>query len=216
MAGLTEFYTIRLRYPFNEDGQQVTMHIQVHTLEQDPGQGGQDPRQHVLVYPQKIQFTKRKVEATITVQVQGETPQELLHDRQFQLRHLTSSRNYDFHKLVLPLNIYRLGHTYIDIACAGQDDFLQLGTEEGLLQVTQRSKRQTDSPSGTTQSSAHDPKAASPGGRSSRLSHPKNKFDSLSTKYNQEQLVELEHQKQRLMNKAKTLDPNGPASGAAN
>lgn len=146
--------------------------------------------------------------------MQGETALELLHDRQFQIRHVTQSRNYDFHKLVLPLNIYRLGHTYIDIACAGQDDYLQLGSEEGLLQVTQRSKRQPDSPSGTTQSSSHDPKASP--SRASRLSHPKNKFDSLSSKYNQELLLELEHQKQRLMNKAKTLDPSGQTSGAGN
>lgn len=100
---------------------------------------------------------------------------------------MTQSRNYDYHKLILPLNIYRLGHTYIDIACTGQDDYLQLGAEEGLLQVTQKSKRPPDSPGGATHSSGHDPKAAA-----LRVSNPKNKFDSLSSKYNQELLLELD------------------------
>lgn len=82
--------------------------------------------------------------------------------------------------------------------------------------MTQKSKRQTESPS--TQSSAHgsgqadryDGKAASLGLPPS-LSLPKNRFESLSQKYSQELLLELEQQKQRLMNKAKTLDPSGQA-----
>jgi hypothetical protein len=30
------------------------------------------------------------------------------------------------------MNIYRLGNSYVDIACAGQDDLLQLGQEESF------------------------------------------------------------------------------------
>ena len=156
------------------------------------------------------------------MQVQHETAQELLHDRQFQLRHVTQSRNYDYHKLVLPLNIYRLGHTYIDIAAAGRDDFLQLGTEESLLQMTQKSKRQNESQtaastgqgqSGIGHGDRDDGKGAAQAFPAS-LSTPKNRFESISLKYSQELLLDLESQKQRLINKSKTLDPSAQAQGA--
>ena len=42
------------------------------------------------------------------------------------------------------MNIYRLGSSYVDIACAGQDDMLQLGQEESyqaLLSSTEFSSR---------------------------------------------------------------------------
>ena len=68
----------------------------------------------------------------MSIQIQHETEQQLLHDRQFQLWHSTTSKNYDYHKLVLPLNIYRLGSSFIDVAGSGRDDLLQLGGEEGL------------------------------------------------------------------------------------
>jgi hypothetical protein len=36
------------------------------------------------------------------------------------------------------LNIYRLGKSFIDVVSTGRNDMLQLGTEEGFMEVTSK------------------------------------------------------------------------------
>lgn len=68
----------------------------------------------------------------MSIQIINETAKEKLQDKQFKITHTTFSRNFDYHRLNLPLAIYRLGSSYIDIVSVGQDDTLQLGTEDTL------------------------------------------------------------------------------------
>lgn len=50
-AGLTEFYSIKLRYPFTEDSQQVTMIIQTQSMDGGQSAAEGQQKQHVYVYP---------------------------------------------------------------------------------------------------------------------------------------------------------------------
>ena len=79
------------------------------------------------------------------MQILHESQKDLLTDRQFQLRHITISKNYDYHKLLIPINIYRLGRSFIDVVSTGRNDMLQLGTEEGFIEVTSKLSNQTNS-----------------------------------------------------------------------
>ena len=150
-AGLTEFYTIRPRAPITDDQLQITMMIEPDT---DAPQGKEDVTsrpasmvssvaspvdrmsmaseavQHVFIYPQKLVFSKRRQEAHVSIQIQNETGSQRLNDRQFRLTHITQSRNYDYHKLQMTLNIYRLGTSFSEVVSSGRDDMLQLGHEE--------------------------------------------------------------------------------------
>lgn len=53
---------------------------------------------------------------------------------------MTQSKNYDYHKLNMTLQVYRLGSSYVDLAAAGQDDLLQLGNEESYAHMLEISK----------------------------------------------------------------------------
>lgn len=75
-------------------------------------------------------FSKRRQEAHVSIQIQNETSSQRLSDRQFRLTHITQSRNYDYHKLQMTLNIYRLGTSFSEVVSSGRDDMLQLGHEE--------------------------------------------------------------------------------------
>ena len=90
--------------------------------------GDDDP--HVFIFPQKFVFSKRHQVANVSVQIQNESTEDMCQDRQFYIRHTTTSKHYDYHKNVLNMNIYRLGSSFLDIASVGQDDLVQLGHED--------------------------------------------------------------------------------------
>jgi len=111
---VNEFYTIQLKHPIVDDQTSVTLSLA-------PGEG---MASNLAVTPSKVTFSKRSSGALVRVEITGESQAELLQDRQFTIVHRTTSKSYDYHKLCMPVQIYRLGVTFTEIAGAGQDEML--------------------------------------------------------------------------------------------
>lgn len=79
---------------------------------------------NLVITPSKFTFSKRAGGTLVRVEITGESPAELLQDRQFTIVHRTTSKSYDYHRLCMPVQIYRLGVTFMEIAGAGQDEML--------------------------------------------------------------------------------------------
>ena len=97
------------------------------TLSLTPGEGLSSK---LVVTPSKFTFSKRSSGTLVRVEIIGESEAELLQDRQFTIEHKTISKSYEYHKLSMPVQVYRLGVTFVEIAGAGQDEMLQVGSEE--------------------------------------------------------------------------------------
>ena len=74
---------------------------------------------NLIVTPSKFTFSKRSSGTLVRVEIIGESPAELLQDRQFTIVHKTASKSYEHHRLCMPVQVYRLGVTFVEIAGAG-------------------------------------------------------------------------------------------------
>lgn len=101
------------------------MQIKAIIPQNDPDQAELLPGKaatNVQIYPDKIQFSKKRSFAQISISILNETDQ--LSDIQYVIKHTTTSKNFDYHKLVIGLNVYRLGIGFIDLVAAGSDQAL--------------------------------------------------------------------------------------------
>jgi len=118
---LADFYSIRLRKPFQ--GEQERTQITVQITASDPNS--------IQVDPAQITLDNRCPNAAIRVTQVG-LASITDADRQFELKHLTSSRCIDFHKLAMNIQCYSLNMQFKEILASGKDDQYQLGSEARL------------------------------------------------------------------------------------
>ncbi len=108
---LADFYSIRLRKPFISESERTQISVQITAS--DPNAIQVDPAQVVL--------DNRNPSASIRItQVGLESITD--SDRQFELKHLTSCRIMEYHKLAMSIQCYSLNMQFKEILAAGKDD----------------------------------------------------------------------------------------------
>ena len=108
---LADFYTIRLRKPFQGEHEKNQITVQINVS---------DPNS-VQVDPAQVTLDNRNMTASIRVTSVGIT-QITDADKQFELLHTTSSNALEHHKLAMMIQCYSLNMQFKEMLASGKDD----------------------------------------------------------------------------------------------